>query len=111
MTPPGRPAPPARAGRLYAWSLRLYPRSHRRAYGPLVLQAFRDSYRDALATHGRAGARFWLKAIADTATSLVREWGAALREGIARWRRRRLAIASGLLLAAGVILSLAACGR
>jgi len=111
MNPPGRGSPPALALRLYAWSLRLYPRSHRRAYGPLVLQAFRDSYRDALATHGRAGARFWLGVADDIARSVVRERAAALREGIARWRRRRLAIASGLLLAAGVILSLAACGR
>jgi hypothetical protein len=110
MTPPGRPAPPALASRLYAWSLRLYPRAHRRAYGPLMLQAFRDSYRDALATHGRAGARFWLGIADAAARSLVRE-RAALREGIARRRRRRLAIASGLLLTAGVILSLAACGR
>ncbi|HET8628471.1 MAG TPA: hypothetical protein VFL91_13705 [Thermomicrobiales bacterium] len=76
-----------------------------------MLQALRDSYRDALAAHGRIGLRFWLWVIGDEAKSLAREWGAALRAGVARWKRRRLAIAWGLLLAAGVVATLAACGR
>lgn len=69
-----------RAEQLYALCLRLYPRAHRRAYGPLMLQTFRDSYRDALATHGKGGMRFWLGVASDEAKSLLREHGSALGE-------------------------------
>jgi hypothetical protein len=41
-----------RAERVYAVLLRLYPRGHRRAYGPLMAQTFRDEVREALATSG-----------------------------------------------------------
>ena len=104
-------AMPTLALRLYTWALRLYPQSHRQAYGPLMLQALRDSYRDALTTHGRVGPRFWLAVIGDEARSLAREYAASLQATTARWKRRRLLILSGLLVAAGVVATLAACGR
>src|SRR5262249_8345015 len=78
---PGHPGPTTRqraAQRLYALLLHLYPPAHRRAYGPLMLQTFRDSYRDALATHGRLGPGFWLGVAGDEVKSLVREHATAL---------------------------------
>ncbi len=97
------------AARLYAVWLLLYPRAHRQVYGPLMLQAFIDSYRDALATQGRTGMRFWLGVVGDEAKSLVREHGTALREEADRVKQWRFAIASGALLLGSVLLYLAKC--
>jgi peptide/nickel transport system permease protein len=59
---------------VYAGMLRLYPRRFRAAYGPLMMQAFRDRLRDARATSRRAGiARFWAEIAADLARSAARE--------------------------------------
>jgi ABC-type dipeptide/oligopeptide/nickel transport system permease component len=69
------PPDPSRVhGTIYGGLLRLYPPRFRRAYGPLMLQAFRDRLRDARATSRRAGvARFWAGILGDLARSAPRE--------------------------------------
>jgi len=109
MMPTRRSQRPSTAERLYALWLHLYPRAHRRDFGPLMLQTFVDSYRDAMATQGRVGARFWLDVIRDEATSLVREHQAALSEDGGRRKRWGMAAASGLLLIASMLVLLALC--
>lgn len=76
-----------------------------------MLQAFRDSYRDARTTNGTVGARFWLDAIDDALTSLGREYGMAIGEIRERLRRRTVAIASGVLLSGGAFAYILACVR
>ena len=101
-----------RAERLYALCLRLYPRAHRRAYGPFMLQTFRDSYRDALATQGRIGVRFWVGVAGDEARSLLREHGAALSESAQRLRHVRqwwFEIATAVFLLGGMVFYVAHC--
>lgn len=52
--------------RMYRSLLMLYPSAFRREYGPPLVQAFRDSYRDAHQQDGGIGViRFWLAAIGD----------------------------------------------
>src|SRR6266568_6875852 len=62
-----------RAMRLYACFLRLYPKEHRRAYGSLMLQTFKDAYSDAKRDNGTVGMMFWLHVIEDETRSLLRE--------------------------------------
>lgn len=100
-----------RAEQLYTWYVHLYPRAHRQAYGRLMLQAFRDSYRDALATQGRIGPRFWCAVVTDEARSLLSERAAALTTAGRRLLQRPLAIGMGILLVGGMAASLAACAR
>jgi hypothetical protein len=77
-----------------------------------MLQAFRDSYRDAQATPGRFGMPlFWLDVARDEATSLAREHGSAMRERGERLRRRTVAIASGMLLSGGAFVYVIECIR
>ncbi|MGH2457863.1 MAG: hypothetical protein ACRDIY_03240, partial [Chloroflexota bacterium] len=80
MTRIARPEKPSRAERLYARWLHLYPSEHRRAYGPLMLQAFRDSYRDARDTRGKVAGDFWLAVVGDAVISLAREYDVVIRE-------------------------------
>jgi len=74
-----------------------------------MLQAFRDSYRDALARRGTVGMRFWLAVIGDEARSLGREYGAALREEGQRLRPSREDIASGTILLGSVVVYVVRC--
>jgi hypothetical protein len=76
-----------------------------------MLQAFRDSYRDARTTQGKVGVHFWLDVVGDEATSLVREYGSAMRERGERLKRRTVAIASGMLLSGGAFVYVIACIR
>jgi hypothetical protein len=89
----------ARAERIYAVLLRLYPREHRRDYGPLMLQTFRDEVRDSLATSGSLGIAFWLAVLADVVHSVWRE-RRALGEGGRRvsWIGKHFGVVAGLLL-------------
>ncbi|MDI7277965.1 MAG: hypothetical protein QME94_18445, partial [Anaerolineae bacterium] len=67
---------------LYRALLGLYPRAHRREYGPLMAQAFRDLCRDAYARgRSRAVLRLWLCALIDLAQAAVREHLAGLAQG------------------------------
>lgn len=64
---------PLQAERLYVFLLCLYPRVHRQEYGPLMLQAFKDHYRETREAQGRVGITFWLDMIADETKSVLRE--------------------------------------
>lgn len=112
QTQPERPGPKKQqraAECLYTLWLFLYPRAHRHAYGPLMLQTFRDSYRDTLATRGRAGLGFWLSVAGDEAKSLVREHGAALRAEALLVKRWGFDIAASAFLVGSVVIYIARC--
>jgi hypothetical protein len=97
---------------LYGLCLRFYPPAHRRAFGPLMLQTFRDSCRDALATHGKLGMRFWLGVAGDEAKSLLREHGAALRNDARRMqhiKQWKFEIATAVLLLGSMVVYVAHC--
>lgn len=76
----------ARAGRsvserLYARLLMLYPPRYRRAYGPLMLQLFRDQYRDARAVGGSwARWHLWWRVGAELAPTAAAEHWTEWRE-------------------------------
>lgn len=83
----------------YALLLHLYPEAHHREYGPLMLQAFRDHYRETRGVHGRIGMRFWLEVLADEMQSMLREHLSSLQGGIAmQWMRKQQGVLFGLLL-------------
>ncbi len=112
MNQPRSPRKLLRGERFYAMCLRLYPRAHRRAYGSLMLQTFRDSYRDAMKTQGRTGMPFWFGVIADETQSLLREHGTALRDDVLRmtqWRQWRIEIATGVFLLGAMVVYIARC--
>jgi hypothetical protein len=96
--------------RVYAALVRLYPRAYRRAYGPLMVQLFRDQVRDA---RGRGDTHrivlLYLRTLADLLGSAFREYGYALGVGEpiggwsyprATWWQALLAGVPGLLLIA-----------
>lgn len=97
------------AERLYALLLLLYPPTHRRVYGPLMLQTFRDSYRDMLATGAGRGPGFWLGVAGDEVKSLAREHGAALRAEAPRMKRWAAEIASGGVLVGSAVIYIVRC--
>lgn len=68
----------ARASRRYAALLRLYPAEHRRAFGPQMLQTFKDQYRDAYA-NDETGFGFWLAVVGDTLRNSMKERAMTLR--------------------------------
>ena len=70
------------AERLYRVLLFVYPATHRREYGPLMVQSFRDLCRDAYRQEGFAGlVRLWVWVLADTAVTAAAEHSDVLREG------------------------------
>lgn len=96
--------------RVYAALVRLYPRRHRRAYGPAMVQLFRDQVRDARASGARELLSLFLRTVVDLIGSVAREHGSAIRIGepLGGWRYPRalwwqalLAAMPGLLLIAG----------
>ena len=99
------------AERVYALWLHLYPRAHRDAYGALMLQMFRDMYRDALAKRGRVGISLWLWVAADGAKSLLREYGATLQQRRQQLGRPTRVLAYSTLLLSGAFIYIAACPR
>lgn len=61
--------------RVYRWLLMLYPSAFRHEFGPPLVQAFRDGYRDAHRQDGKIGeARLWLAAIEDLVSNAFAEW-------------------------------------
>ena len=62
-----------RVTRIYEALLRLYPRTHRREYGPLMVQLFRDQYRAAGRGVGGRPLGWWLRTLADLFRSAFRE--------------------------------------
>lgn len=98
---------------LYRVLVHLYPQGHRREYGHLMAQAFRDLARTAWRHGGAWGlAALWLRTLADLAHTVPREHLAALAEGgfsamedrpvtPLPWWQVALAVLPGLLILAG----------
>jgi hypothetical protein len=74
-----RETPQTAAERVYGLLLRLYPAGHRREYGRLMLQAFRDNYYDRSASQPPVG--FWLEVLADVIKSAWSEHWSAFEGG------------------------------
>jgi hypothetical protein len=96
------------AERLYRTLLFVYPETHRREYGPLMVQLFRDLCRDFYRQRGFAGlVQLWIRVLTDTAVAAPTEHLYALREGGQLMTKRQhwmvLALA-GLPLELGVLL-------
>ncbi len=66
--------------RLYAQLLRLYPPGYRRRYGSLMLQLFRDQYRDARRAGGSEHWRLWWRVGAELAYTAGAELAAEIKE-------------------------------
>ena len=83
----------------YTLLLSLYPGVHRREYGSLMLQAFKDHYRETREAQGRVGIIFWLDVIADEVKSALREHIVSIQGGnVMQWIWKRQGIFFGLLL-------------
>jgi hypothetical protein len=98
------------AERVYRFLLLAYPASHRREYGPLMLQCFRDLCRDACQQGGTAGLlRLAGRILADTAVSAVNEHLYVLQERSQIMTKKQhavLAVCVGFPLWLGVLLFL-----
>lgn len=98
------------AERLYHILLFAYPAAHRREYGPLMAQLFRELCRDSHRQEGFVGLlRLWSHVLTDTAVTAAVEHFYALQEGGQLMTRKQhwmvLALA-GLPLELGVLLYL-----
>jgi len=73
---------------------------HRQEYGPLMVQAFKDHYRDTREAQGRIGITFWLEVIADETKSVLREQLSSIQGGITMQRvwKQQQGVLFGLLL-------------
>jgi hypothetical protein len=62
------------ARKLYQFLILAYPREHRLAYGPWMVQLFCDQYRAAAGAFQPGGlSSFWLYTLADLTSSALRE--------------------------------------
>jgi hypothetical protein len=68
--------------RLYAKLLRLYPPGYQRRYGPLMLQLFRDQYRDACSAGRREHWRLWWRVSAELPYTAGSEYVAEIKEAV-----------------------------
>jgi hypothetical protein len=98
------------AERLYHFLLFAYPATHRREYGPLMVQLFRDLCRDSYRQEGFVGlVRLWSHVLADTVVAATVEHFYAFQEGGQLMTRRQhwmvLSLA-GLPLELGMLLYL-----
>lgn len=83
--------------RVYRWLLALYPREHRREYGELMVQMFRDRMRRD--GEGLAGLTVWIQMILDLFGAAANEH----TEGVDMKGRTRLGIAlAGVVVAGGI---------
>lgn len=99
MNPQRHDTSETRAKRVYALLLRLYPRGHRRDYGPLMLQTFRDEVRDVLATSGAIGIAFWLEVLVDVVRSAWSEQRSICEGAFSvNWIWKHFGVFAGLLL-------------
>jgi hypothetical protein len=68
--------------RLYRLLLFVYPPAYRRAYGPPMIQAYRDLCRNSVRQRGMVGlGSLWLRLLADLFTSSIGQHLDVLREG------------------------------
>jgi hypothetical protein len=98
------------AEQLYHLLLFVYPATHRREYGPLMVQLFRDLCRDSYCQKGFVGlVRLWSHVLADTVVTATVEHFYAFQEGGQLMTRRQhwmvLSLA-GLPLELGMLLYL-----
>jgi hypothetical protein len=100
------------AERVYQGLLFAYPVTHRREYGGLMAQVFRDMCRDSYRQKGLVGlVGLWRHILADTAVTAVAEHIYALREGgqimaITRRQHWMVLALAGLPLELGTVLYL-----
>lgn len=102
------------AERLYRVLLFVYPAKHRREYGPLLVQLFRDLCRDSYRQKGPAGLiRLWIYVLGDTIVTAAVEHFFTLQEtlqkGVQVMTKRQhgmILYLSGLPLGLGVFLFL-----
>ena len=90
------------AERFYAFMLLLYPREHRRQFGPLMLQAFRDLYTDMRQSEGHVSVGFWLRIIEDATKSGARERFAKMK-GSTDMKSYIYGLLLGLLLMVSIV--------
>lgn len=85
--------------RLYRLLLFAYPPAHRREYGPLMAQAFRDLCRNSYQRGGVVGlGELWFRIVTDTVTSSIAEHLYALKgDSMMTQKQHGWAIASALL--------------
>jgi len=96
------------AERLYRILLFVYPATHRREYGPLMVQLFDDLCRDSYRQKGLAGlVRLWSHVLADTAVTAAAEHCYILQEGGQLMAKRQhwmvLALAGWPLMVGGLL--------
>jgi hypothetical protein len=98
------------AERLYHILLFVYPVTHRREYGPLMVQLFRDLCRDSYREKRFMGlVRLWIHVLTDTAVTATVEHFYALQEGgqlMTRKQHWMVLSLAGLPLELGVLLYL-----
>jgi hypothetical protein len=100
------------AERVYQGLLFAYPAAHRREYGGLMAQVFRDMCRDSYRQKGFVGlVRLWRHVLADTAATAVAEHIYTLQEGgqimaITRKQHWMVLALAGLPLELGAVLCL-----
>lgn len=98
------------AERLYHLLLFAYPATHRRKYGPLMAQLFRDLCRDSYHQEGFVGlVRLWRHVLTDTAVTATVEHFYALQEGGQLMTKRQhwmVLYLAGLPLELGMLLFL-----
>ena len=98
------------AERVYRILLFVYPATHRREYGPLMAQSFRDLCRDAYRQRGFVGlVGLWVWILADTAVTAAAEHSDALQEGgriMTRKQHGMVLALAGLPLGLGALLYL-----
>jgi hypothetical protein len=90
--------------------LLLYPPSHRRTYGPLMRQLFRDLCRDASTKNGSLGlARLWIRTLPDLAASSTAAYLEATGEALMIMNRTVAPVAWGnvaLVVVPGILLGI-----
>jgi hypothetical protein len=98
------------AEQLYQILLFVYPGTHRREYGPLMVQLFRDLCRDSYRQKGFIGlVQLWSHILTDTAVTATVEHFYALQEGgqlMTRKQHWMVLSLAGLPLELGVLLYL-----
>ena len=95
MSPTPSTAILSAAENVYRFLLFVYPATHRRDYGPLMVQLFRDLGRDSCRQKGLAGlVHLWFRVLVDTATSAAAEHVQELKKGdaLVTKKQHRLAI-------------------
>jgi hypothetical protein len=107
MTKNHRDSSAMRAERIYTLLLYLYPQTHRREFGPLMAQAFRDQIGDTRAGRGYMRIGFWREVLVDLASSACKEHWSAFEEGLPMtWIWKHFGVFAGLVLGVTAIVGI-----